>query len=69
MFVTTSKKQKGSDFVQEMENKYNSIEELEKLFDETNNMKMLVDLNNWKYFKNHLDEEIETSKSIFLQNH
>jgi predicted transcriptional regulator len=47
-----------------MENKYNSVEEFEDLFSQTNNMKMYFDLVNWKYYREHLDEEIEITKSV-----
>ena len=69
MIITSVKKQKGYEFIQEMENKYGSIDHLDKLFKESNNMKMYVDLRNWKYYENHLEEEIETTESIILNNH
>ncbi len=69
MIITSVKKQKGYEFIQEMENKYGSIDDLDKLFKESNNMKMYVDLRNWKYYENHLEEEIETTESIILNNH
>ncbi|MBQ2636314.1 MAG: MarR family transcriptional regulator [Methanobrevibacter sp.] len=64
MIITLVKKQKGIEFIQDMEKTYNSINELEKLFERTNNMKMYVDLQNWKYYKDHLDEEIEITESL-----
>ena len=51
MIITLVKKQTGAEFIQEMEDTYNSIRELEKLFKRTNNMKMYVDLKNWQYYK------------------
>ena len=30
---------------------------------------MYVDLRNWRYYETHLNEEIETSESIVLNNH
>ena len=36
----------------------------EKLFKRTNNMKMYVDLENWKYYKQNPDEMIETTESL-----
>ena len=65
MIITLVKKQTGYEFIQEMEETYKSINELEKLFKRTNNMKMYVDLENWKYYKENLDETIETSESLF----
>lgn len=64
MIITLVKKQKGLEFIQDMEKTYNSINELEKLFERTNNMKMYVDLQNWKYYKDNLDEEIEITESL-----
>ena len=58
------KKQTGHEFIKEMEETYKSISELEKLFKRTNNMKMYVDLENWKYYKDNLDEEIELTESL-----
>ena len=64
MIITLIKKQTGYEFIKEMESTYKSINELEKLFERTNNMKMYVDLENWNYYRNHLDEEIEISESL-----
>ena len=64
MIITLVKKQTGKEFIQNMESTYNSISELEKTFKKTNNMKMYVDLENWRYYNNHLDETIELSESL-----
>lgn len=64
MIVTLVKKQTGYEFIRDMEETYNSISELEKLFKRTNNMKMYVDLENWRYYKDNLDEEIELTESL-----
>ncbi len=64
MIITLIKKQNGKEFIKEMEETYNSIPNLEKAFKRTNNMKMYIDLENWKYYSNHLDETIELSESI-----
>lgn len=64
MIITLVKKQTGKEFIQDMERTYNSITELEKTFKRTNNMKMYVDLENWRYYNNHLDETIELSESL-----
>lgn len=69
MIITSVKKQKGYEFISEMKEKYGSINNLNELFKKTNNMKMHVDLRNWKYYETHLDEEIETTESIVLNNH
>ena len=64
MIITLIKKLTGQEYIIQMEETYKSISELEKLFNRTNNMKFYVDLENWKYYKNHLDEEIELSESL-----
>ena len=69
MIITSTEKYTGQEFVKIMENKYKSLTDLEKLFKKTNNMKMYVDLKNWKYFKDNPEEEIEISESYFLKYH
>ena len=64
MIITLVKKQKGHEFIREMEETYKSLSELEKLFKRTNNMKMYVDLENWKYYNQNPDEMIETTESL-----
>ena len=69
MIITSTEKYTGQEFVKIMENKYKSLTDLEKLFKKTNNMKMYVDLKNWKYFMDNPEEEIEISESYFLKYH
>lgn len=64
MIINLNKKQTGLDFIKEMEKTYGSIDQLKKMFKETNNMVYYVDLNAWEYHLNHLDEEIERTTSI-----
>ena len=64
MIITLVKKLSGREFIQEMENTYKSMSELEKTFKRTNNMKMYVDLENWRYYKENPDETIETTESL-----
>ena len=64
MIITLVKKQTGHEFIREMEETYNSLNELEKLFERTNNMKMYVDLENWNYYKENLNEMIEITESL-----
>ena len=64
MIITLVKKQSGLEFIEEMQNTYKSIEEAEKLFKRTNNMKVYVDLENWKYYQHNLNETIKTSESL-----
>ncbi len=64
MIITLVKKESGFDFIKKMEEQYNSIEELEKLFERTNNMKFYVDLENWNYYKDNPTDTIEYSESL-----
>ncbi len=64
MIITLVKKQTAQEFIYEMEQTYKSIDELEKIYNRTNNMKMYVDLQNWKYYMHNLDETIKTTESL-----
>jgi DNA-binding MarR family transcriptional regulator len=61
MIITLTKKQNGKEVLKEFENKYKSIKELERLYKETANPLFLVDYENWKYFKDNPDEELESA--------
>ena len=64
MIITLVKKQSGWEFIKEMELTYKSISELEKTFKRTNDMKIYVDLENWKYYMDNPDEMIEITESL-----
>lgn len=68
MIISSVKKQKGYEFIKKMEESYGSINELEKLFKRTNNMKMYVDLQNWKYYEDNPEEEIEITECLITKN-
>lgn len=59
MIISLSKRQIGKDFIKKLEKQFQTIENLEKIVDKTNNMKLLVDLDNWKYYKENPSESIE----------
>lgn len=61
MMLTLIKKQKGTEVLKEFEEKYGNINELERLYKETGNNLFLVDYENWKYFKDNPDEELESA--------
>jgi len=67
MIINLNKKQSGLDFIKEMEKSYGSIQQLEKMFKQTNNMVYYVDLEAWKYHLDHLDEEIERTTTIVTE--
>jgi len=60
MIITMTKKQKGPDAIKEFAKKYGSIKEVERLYEKTANPLFLVDYENWKYFKENPDEELES---------
>jgi len=64
MIITLTKEQKAIDSINEFEKKYGSIERLRKAQEQTNSMKMLVDLENWEYYLKNPDETVFESKSI-----
>ena len=47
MMITLIKRQNGGDVIKDLIQKYDSEKELEHLFNQTNNMEMLIDLENW----------------------
>jgi len=52
--------------IEEFEKMYGSIEQLEKVLkNKGGDMKMKMDLDDWKYFKKNPEEEIEDGKTIF----
>lgn len=53
MRITLIKRQKGTDVIKDLTQKYGSKKELEGLFNQTNNMEMFIDLENWNYFIEH----------------
>ena len=60
MIITLIKKQRGHEVLKDYEKKYGSIREVERLYKETANPIFLVDYENWKYFKDNPDEELES---------
>lgn len=64
MIITLTKEQKGMDAIKEMEETYGSFNDLKRLYEKTNNMNMLVDMENWEYLLENPDETIEESTSI-----
>lgn len=64
MMFTLIKKQKGTDVIEDLIQKYGSKKELECLFNQTNNMEMLIDLENWNYFLENPNETIEKGETL-----
>ena len=64
MMITLIKKQKGTEVIQDLTLKYGSKKELERLLNQTNNMEMLIDLENWNYFLKHPEETLEKGEAL-----
>lgn len=64
MMITLIKKQKGTEVIQDLTLKYGSKKELKRLLNQTNNMEMLIDLENWNYFLKHPEETIEKGEAL-----
>lgn len=47
-----------------MRQEYGSLEKLKKAFETTNNMKFMVEIENWEYYREHPTEPIETSETL-----
>ena len=64
--ITLIKKQRGTDVIKDLIQKYGSENELERLFNQTNNMEMMKDLENWNYFLENPNEIMEKGR-LWLQ--
>ncbi|MCL2688073.1 MAG: winged helix-turn-helix transcriptional regulator, partial [Methanobrevibacter sp.] len=56
---------KGKDLIKEYERKYRTLENLKKIFEETEDMKLELDYDEWKYFKKHPEEILEQTHMIY----
>jgi len=68
MIITLIKNQSGSEFVRDMEKQYGSLQKIRTAYEKTNNMKLLVDMENWEYYQEHPDETLELSESLVTDN-
>lgn len=67
--VTMVRKIKGKDKIRELEEKYGTFQNLNKLFEnDDENMLVYSDIEDWEYFIEHPDEDLEEGKTIFLEN-
>lgn len=68
MRITLIKETKGNELIQEFEKTYGSLNRLEKLHERNHdNMKIYMDLDDWKYYSDHPDEIIENGKTIITE--
>ena len=56
---------KGKDLIKEYEKRYRTLENLKKIVEETENMKLELDYDEWKYFKKHPEETLEQTHIIY----
>ena len=62
--ITLIKRLKGTEVIQDLTKRYGSKKELERLYEATNDVEMLVDLENWKYFLKNPEETLERGESL-----
>ena len=68
MKITLIKTITGEKLIQELEETYGSLDRLERLYGRNpDNMKIYTDLDDWKYYQDHLDEVIEETKGIVTE--
>jgi len=66
--LTMIRKIKGKDKISELEKTYGSLKNLKRKFaKDDENMLLYSDLEDWEYFMNHPEEELEEGKTIFLE--
>jgi len=59
------RKIKGKELVKEYEKNYRTLENLKKIVEETENMKLELDYDEWKYFKKHPEETLEQTHILY----
>ena len=65
--ITLTRKTNGKGLIEIFKKNYGSIENLEKILKEKRDMKMKLDLDDWKYFLKNPDEKVEDSETIFVK--
>lgn len=67
MMLKLIKKRKGSEFIQELKEKYTSQDTLKRLMEKKpDNLLYPLDFDDWLYYLEHPDEVIETEDVVFL---
>jgi len=57
---------KGKDYIKEMEEEHGSVEELKQIFkDGKGDMKLELDLEDWEYFLDNPEEDLEQTRIIY----
>ena len=55
----------GKDLIKEYEKKYKTLENLKKIVEETGNMKLELDYDEWIYFKDHPNETLKQTHIMY----
>ena len=67
--ITTIKLIKGKEKIRELEKKYGSLKNLKRKYKNDNeNILLYSDLEDWKYFLKHPEEELEEGKTVFIED-
>lgn len=68
MILKLMKIRSGSKFIEELKEKYESLENLQRLIKkDPKNVLYPLDYDDWLYFLEHPDEEIKTEETMFLK--
>ncbi|MDR3292255.1 MAG: hypothetical protein LBT10_08940, partial [Methanobrevibacter sp.] len=68
MIISLIKELSSESFINEMKLKYGSIEKLKEAFEKIKRSILHIDLENWKYLINNLNETIKIGERIFTEN-
>jgi predicted transcriptional regulator len=68
MIISLIKEETSQEYDNKMINKYGSIENLEKILNETKRTILHVDLENWKYLKENPKKTIKLEKIVITEN-
>ncbi|MCL2116305.1 MAG: MarR family transcriptional regulator [Methanobrevibacter sp.] len=67
--ITLVKEFKGKDLVKIFEKKYGSMDSIKRVFERgKGNVKLELDLDDWKYFLKHTNELVRETKIIYTEN-
>ena len=67
--ITTIRIINGKEKIKELEGKYGSLKNLKRKYkNDTENVLLYSDLEDWKYFLKHPKEDLEEGKTIFLED-
>ena len=63
--ITLIRNIKGKDLIKEYEQKYGSLEKLKKEYEKDGDMIMEIDIEDWEYFKDHPDENMNQKTILY----